>query len=875
MSAEDVAPDVGASSSEALQVVVIFYGGFSLAQLIIFCLVRNRFQKLYNCRKSVEDLNCELCKREWGMFDWMPGVLSVTEDELFEQCGFDTVSFCRILKLGMKLSMIGCFNAIWLIPTYSSSPKEASNVNVTDALDELTLGNVPTGDSRLFGSLIAAYIMTFAAIYLLYNEFFWYIAERHRFMSRESPQNYAVYVSGVPPELRSKRALGDFFRFLFKDSILEIELVKKISEMNDLKDEREELERHLAHEVGDFEDDGDRPTRLTSSGFVDAIESYQMELKECKTTINTKIDQLEEEWEEHEQRVLKAKQAGEPVGEPPENIDDAAFVSFKTLQSTTTALQLLHHHTPFNLLAQEAPLPKDVYWGNIGINHWRLQFTSICAGFLTLITCVLWTIPVTFISTFTKVESLKEEFEFLRTISDNFSLFNELLALVAPIALIQLTNLLPVILGWFCQLEGHIGENQLQASLFSKLTFFMIVQVFFVSAISGSLFDQINELADDPANKTINILATSLPGQAVTFMAYILVKSTVGMSDELTRLWIAIYAGIRKLLPPNKTEDERAEDVTFINIFTFAPLCNPGNMDYTALFSDVILMFIILFVYAVLAPLACFVMTFGFFCLQLAYRNQVIFIYDPSNDTGGKLWPKVAGYIIVTMLISQVTIFGVLALKEGSIQSTLMIPLIVLTILFWRYMGQQHFRVANTLPIVECHERDDENKRNEMNYDFVLGAYKQEALIKLEDEEEDEAEEGSSSEEQPIKKKVKTKLRSVGKAISNMVNGDDSSEQKAKTGAIEHSQLSYANQQYVYDPNAAVYGMQGYGMQGGFNGGAQMQPMPGMGMPGTGMQGMGMDPSTGGIMDPSMGGMYGMYGGMGGGTAMPQSYSMI
>ena len=39
----------------------------------------------------------------------------------------------------------------------------------------------------------------------------------------------------------------------------------------------------------------------------------------------------------------------------------------------------------------------------------------------------------------------------------------------------------------------------MQASLFVKLTLFKVVQIFFVSAVSGSIFDQLRELSETPA----------------------------------------------------------------------------------------------------------------------------------------------------------------------------------------------------------------------------------------------------------------------------------------------------------------------------------------------------------------------------------------
>ncbi len=51
-----------------------------------------------------------------------------------------------------------------------------------------------------------------------------------------------------------------------------------------------------------------------------------------------------------------------------------------------------------------------------------MQFTSILAGALTVVTCVLWTIPVSLVATLTKVEEIKKEIPFLREASERSNL---------------------------------------------------------------------------------------------------------------------------------------------------------------------------------------------------------------------------------------------------------------------------------------------------------------------------------------------------------------------------------------------------------------------------------------------------------------------
>lgn len=77
-------------------------------------------------------------------------------------------------------------------------------------------------------------------------------------------------------------------------------------------------------------------------------------------------------------------------------------------------------------------------------------------------------------------------------------LLKNLLAVVHPLALLIMTELLPGILYWFCALEGHIGNHSLQSSLFLKLAVVVIIQTFFVSLIAGSILDDWQTFLESP-----------------------------------------------------------------------------------------------------------------------------------------------------------------------------------------------------------------------------------------------------------------------------------------------------------------------------------------------------------------------------------------
>lgn len=151
-------------------------GIVALVQFALFCLLRKvpRLKCIFNVRDTVPRLKCDLAAKtdlgssKWNVLAWIPAVLKATDDEIFAQVGLDALCYLRTLRIGLKLSLLGCFIAVWSIPTYYTSPNEEqtdllvdsgstvppstveekailkvplSNYNVTDGLDRYSRSN--------------------------------------------------------------------------------------------------------------------------------------------------------------------------------------------------------------------------------------------------------------------------------------------------------------------------------------------------------------------------------------------------------------------------------------------------------------------------------------------------------------------------------------------------------------------------------------------------------------------------------------------------------------------------------------------------------------------------------------------------------------
>jgi hypothetical protein len=367
-----------------------------------------------------------------------------------------------------------------------------------------------------------------------------------------------------------------------------------------------------------------------------------------------------------------------------------------------------------------APRPKDVVWTNVGKSHKEQQLSYLLAQGATIATCLFWTIPVSFLSSLSEVEKLQELIPGLEKALAKNPWLASLLAQLSPLLLVLLTSLLPVILTIYCKKEGHIGSDTLHASLLTKLAMFMIVQIFFVQALSGSLFSSLAQIAEKPT-LAVTLLATSLPAQVKAFIQFVQVQNFLGCGLELLRIPRVVMALIRERIGPNLTEKER--NTPYMGIL---PITEPEEMEYPMLFAEMILYFMINLVYSCIAPIMSYILLICFGLLSVVFRHQLIYTYSTENDDGGKLWSSAIMLLITCMIVSELTLIGIVFLKLAFIPGVLLIPLIVCTFLFASYLKQQHFKVTEYVPSTVCVAVDRKNQN--MDLDFLKGQYKQSAL---------------------------------------------------------------------------------------------------------------------------------------------------
>lgn len=341
----------------------------------------------------------------------------------------------------------------------------------------------------------------------------------------------------------------------------------------------------------------------------------------------------------------------------------------------------------------------------------------------TIALCFFWSIPSAFLSSLTEINSLREKVPSLDAALESSPWLEQFLALVAPLLLLLLNEaLLPSLLEWISTWEGFIGAPTLQASVFVKLSAFQIVQTFFVSAISGSITAELANILDNP-EQLVTLLANSLPAQSSYFLQIIFVFTFLLQGLELLRGYPLLLAFIRKFVGPRATIKERRKAWGFIASFE-----DPPEFFHAETFAQIVLFYVVFFVYATIAPITCVFIFLCFLLCESGYRYHFIFNVKKDPDSGGKIWKGFMYVLLASMILGLVTLMGFLALKEALYAVPTLLPLVGIIVLFVFTVVPHRIRVADNLPTMVCAEIDRQRNQEGVGMEFAARKYLQPAL---------------------------------------------------------------------------------------------------------------------------------------------------
>jgi hypothetical protein len=228
----------------------------------------------------------------------------------------------------------------------------------------------------------------------------------------------------------------------------------------------------------------------------------------------------------------------------------------------------------------------DVFWGNLGNTHGQLQLGTLFSFLATAALCLFWTVVIAAATSLSTVEGLKSV-DFIADLIDAFPFLEPVFKQLAPLIIVVVNILLTVFLRLFSSFEGPISGSTIDASLFTKLAWFMIIQNFFVVALAGGLLSAYSNVVEDPYS-AVDLLANSLPAQSTLFIQIVVVNVLLGLALELLRVVPIVIAWIRGMFGPGLTPKEKSAAW-----FGLRPLSDPSPFSHPSISAWTVLYFMV------------------------------------------------------------------------------------------------------------------------------------------------------------------------------------------------------------------------------------------------------------------------------------------
>eukprot|EP01062_Namystynia_karyoxenos_P070186 TRINITY_DN65576_c0_g1_i1.p1 TRINITY_DN65576_c0_g1~~TRINITY_DN65576_c0_g1_i1.p1 ORF type:complete len:790 (+),score=336.26 TRINITY_DN65576_c0_g1_i1:94-2370(+) len=654
--------------------------------MIVFSFMRRRHPRFYQPRRLLYRVDDGLVPPPDlgdGLFDWLR-VLKLTDDELVATAGLDAYVFLKFLRTASVLfAVLGFFTAACCIPVYATADTGSSAANHTHDnstpaddddssgsevglkdIEHLTLSNLGNEATALWAPVMLTWFVTCVVWYMLWDAYATVTRTCKFNQYLKGVKSYSIILFAVPKQYRSDKAVREYFERFFPGEVRCCTVALKADALEELVAEYKANQKALRHAEVELEETGERPMHVLltapQGGKVDSINHYQSEIER----LAGEIAKLRE----------KAPEAAE-----------VALVSFTSPICAAKASQLWYAQVGW--VAEEAPEPRDVYWPNLMVTAKEKSSRETVVAAATAALVFFWAIPVAAISALTTLDNLEKWAPPVKSVVEvSEALKTFLVGFLPTLALIVFMALLPSILLFFSKLEGLYSWSLLERAVLKKMYYFQVVNVFLVTALSGAVLDSIGDIVDSPTS-TFKILGKSIPKVSTFFCSYVVMQSLGGFPMELLRLVPLLLNGIWGMRGA-LTEQERAE-------------CDdPGTgSGYGLWFSGPLLVFTIVLIYSVIAPL---ILPFGclyFFIAYLCHSYNIVYVWRPKYQSNGRLWAVAFSRMVAGLTIMQGTMIGVMSLKYAKIQGPFLVPLPVLTYFFWRECHTLYRRAASETPL--------------------------------------------------------------------------------------------------------------------------------------------------------------------------------
>lgn len=353
---------------------------------------------------------------------------------------------------------------------------------------------------------------------------------------------------------------------------------------------------------------------------------------------------------------------------------NTAFVTFTTHTAAQLCAQGLIHSRPHTCNTQMAPEPRDILWDNLGLDRKARTVRYFVVNIIIWALTIFWLFPTGVVLSFTSYDTLTHNVSFLNGLITQSAVVKNFFQLILPVVLVTaLLTLLPLILMSISKLQKIESYSKLEKTVANRYYVFSIVNVFIFFLLGYTFLQTIFGAIQNPQS-ILTLLGNSLPAGATFFIGWVVFQTAMHSLELIvlgSQLWGHVFLANRIFAPTPRL---------------LAKVKQPWAFMYFYYLPTHLLVLAIVMVYAVINPLIIIAGTIYFGLGLLVYKHQFAYVYVRRYESGGALYRRVAAYSTDALILSQITIWGLLWIKGELAAGIVVIPLVVLTGLFKYYL---------------------------------------------------------------------------------------------------------------------------------------------------------------------------------------------
>ncbi|KAM9971587.1 hypothetical protein ACTFIW_011569 [Dictyostelium discoideum] len=687
------------ANDNAFVVTLVINCVVMLIFFLIFCIVRRKFKQFYQYRFEQHHKGVSVPPSD-GFFSWVVDTIKYSDNSIKDTAGLDGFMYLRNVKTSFYICVVlMVISSVMLYPTnyygkYNEHREKDEDGKLPDEVVGLTMismGNIERGSHLLWVHLVFVFFVTIVVLWFSYQDYHLYSKERIQYKQQSRLSNYTIMLRDIPNSMFTREELSNYFKSHLSNpsDLLDVSLQYPAPHIYALVSERENFVKKYESAIESYRRTKEKPT--TKIGFLGCFG----EEKDSIDYFQEKIDELTKKIEYERAEA----ETGYYIKNANSNVGGSSFVIFNQRKVQKEMVQTIMHAKYHVLFSRYyAPDPNDVFWKNIHIGLKSYYVRSLIVAILTFALVFLWGIPVAFLSGFSNLETISriKAFSWITDIISKSKVLQGFLSGFLPnlILIIFMILLIPIIYA-LSRACGYFSNSRIEASVFSKYFLFLVFNVFLVSAIAGTIFQSIEQIANDPTS-IIGSIANSLGGLSFQMINYILIAAA-GSFGAILRI-VGLIIQLIKLKWLAKTK--RQIDDTL----------HQGPFAYGVNYAKNLLILQLTLAYSTLSP---FILIFGAWYFGLSYivqKYNIIWVNTPNYQCGGFMSPMHFRRTIIGLLIYHILMIGTFNVYKFY-YGILVIICLVVTIVFW-YFAEYKFKDISKSGIMDQYQKQQADGTN-------------------------------------------------------------------------------------------------------------------------------------------------------------------